>query len=158
MKLNIYIHAIILSLLPISELRGGIPYAVANDIDLVTSFVICVLANILVIPITYLFLETLHKLLYRIHIYQVVFDKYIDRTRRKAERNMEKYGYWGIMLFVAVPLPITGAYTGTIAAWLLKLQKRKSLLYLSLGVVIAGIIVSLVTISGMEIFNIFLKR
>jgi len=156
--MDIYLHSIILSLLPISELRGGIPYAVAHDISLVSAYFLCVLSNMLVIPITYIFLETVHKLFYKIGIYRKVFDRYVERTRRKAESNMKKYGYWGIMLFVAIPLPVTGAYTGTVAAWLLELQKRKSFFYLALGVVIAGIIVSIATVSGIEIFRIFIKK
>jgi len=155
--MNIWIHSFILSLLPISELRGGIPYAVANDIGIVPAFILCVVSNMLVIPIMYIFLETVHKYFYKIGIYRKIFDKYVDRTRKKAEKNVAKYGYWGIMLFVAIPLPITGAYTGTVAAWLLRLQKRKSFMYLALGVVIAGIIVSIATLTGLGIMKIFIK-
>jgi len=152
------IHSAFLSLLPISELRGGIPYAVASDIHIIIAYIVCVLSNILVIPILYIFLETLHKPLYRIKPYRYIFDKWVVRTREKAERQVGKYGYWGVMLFVAIPLPVTGAYTGTLAAWLLNLEKRKSFWYLALGVVIAGIIVSVVTLTGIEIFRIFIKK
>ena len=154
---NPIIHALILSLLPISELRGGIPYAVANDIPLWEAYVICVLSNMLVIPIVYIFLETIHKSLYKMGFYKKIFDGYIERTRRKAVKNVGKYGYWGVMLFVAIPLPVTGAYTGTVAAWLLKLDRKRSVWYLALGVVIAGVIVSIATISGIKAFEIFTK-
>lgn len=150
-------RAVILSILPIAELRGGIPYAVANDMSIGYAFILCVMANIMVIPITYIFLETVHKVLYRLKIYQTVFDKYIDRTRRKGEKSFSKYGYWGIMIFVAIPLPVTGAYTGTAAAWVLKLEKRKSFWYLALGVVIAGVIVSIATMTGLGLMKIFIK-
>jgi uncharacterized membrane protein len=152
------IHSAFLSLLPVSELRGGIPYAVARDINLFVAYIVCVLSNILVIPILYLFLETLHKPLYRIKPYRFIFDKWVIRTRKKAEQKVGRYGYWGVMLFVAIPLPITGAYTGTLAAWLLNLEKKKSFWYLALGVVIAGVIVSIVTLTGVEIFKIFIKE
>ena len=152
------IHSAFLSLLPVSELRGGIPYAVARDINLFVAYIVCVLSNILVIPILYLFLETLHKPLYRIKPYRFIFDKWVIRTRKKAEQKVGRYGYWGVMLFVAIPLPITGAYTGTLAAWLLNLEKRKSFWYLALGVVIAGVIVSVVTLTGIEVFKIFIKE
>ncbi len=158
MPSNPLLYAFILSLLPISELRGGIPYAVANDIPLVTAYVLCVVSNILVIPIVYLFLETLHKQFYKIRFYKVLFDKWVERTRRKAEKNVAKYGYWGVMLFVAIPLPVTGAYTGTLAAWILKLDAKKSFWYLAGGVLIAGIIVSIATVSGIKAFQIFMKR
>jgi len=155
--LNILIHAAILSLLPISELRGGIPYAVGNDINILTAYIVCVLSNILVIPILYLFLETLHNVFYKIKFYRLIFDKWVIRTRKKAEKNVKKYGYWGIMLFVAIPLPITGAYTGTLAAWLLQLDKKRSFWYLALGVVIAGVIVSIATLTGLGLLKVFVK-
>lgn len=155
--MSIIWHSIILSLLPIAELRGGIPYAVANDMGIVPAFFLCVCANILVIPIMYIFLETVHKAFYKVKPYQRIFDKYIERTRKKGEKSFAKYGYWGIMLFVAIPLPVTGAYTGTAAAWILRLQKRKSFLYLALGVVIAGVIVSIATMTGLGLLKIFIK-
>jgi uncharacterized membrane protein len=156
--MNILLHAALLSLLPVSELRGGIPYAVANGISIAVAYGACVLSNILVIPIVFVFLETVHSSFYRLKPYRILFDKWVARTRMKAERNVEKYGYWGIMLFVAIPLPITGAYTGTLAAWLLRLDKRRAFWYLALGVVIAGIVVSTATLTGIGILNIFTRR
>lgn len=156
--MTVFIHAFVLSILPVSELRGGIPYAVASDVNILVAYVFCVISNILVIPIVFLFLETLHRLFYRIKIYRLLFDRWVARTRRKAEKNVRKYGYWGIMLFVAIPLPITGAYTGTLAAWLLQLDRKKSFWYLALGVVIAGIVVSIATLTGVGILKIFTKQ
>ena len=152
------LKTILLSLLPISELRGGIPYAFSHEMNIFAAFALCVISNMLVIPLLYFFLETLHKPLYRIGLYKKLFDFWVARTQKKAEKNIGKYGYWGVMLFVAIPLPITGAYTGTMAAWLLKLDKKKAFGYLALGVVIAGIIVSVVTVTGVELFQIFLKK
>jgi len=151
------VHAIVLSLLPISELRGGIPYAVASGIDPFVAFAVCVIANVLVIPVEFVFLETLHKVFYRVKPYRFLFDKFVVRTKRRAEKQVARYGYWGVMLFVAIPLPVTGAYTGTMAAWLLHLDKKRAYGYLALGVVIAGIIVSIATVTGLELFKIFLK-
>jgi uncharacterized membrane protein len=158
MTKNPILYALILSLLPISELRGGIPFAVANDISLLTAYILCVASNILVIPIVYLFLETLHKQFYKVNFYKVLFDKWVERTRKKAEKNVARYGYWGVMLFVAIPLPVTGAYTGTLAAWILQLDRKKSFWYLVGGVLIAGIIVSIATVSGIKAFEIFMKK
>ena len=70
--------------------------------------------------------------------------------------------YWGIVLFVGIPLPITGAYTGALGAWILGMEPRKSVLFISLGVVLSGIIVSsvyfMVTELGLEVLRIFLKQ
>jgi uncharacterized membrane protein len=152
-----YLQAFILSLIPIAELRGGIPLAVARGIPLWNAYLLCVFANILVIPFVFLFLNTLHHLFYRIRIYRGTFDRYVNRTLARAEIRVKKYGYWGVMLFVAIPLPITGAYTGTLAAWLLKLDMRKAFWYLALGVVISGIIVSIALVTGAGILKIFTK-
>ena len=156
--MNYILQTILLSLLPISELRGGIPYAFSQGMNIFVAYALCVFSNILVIPLLYLFLETLHKPLYRIGLYKKLFDFWVTRTQKKAEDKIGKYGYWGVMLFVAIPLPITGAYTGTLAAWLLKLDKKKAFWYLALGVVIAGIIVSVVTVTGVGLFQIFIKK
>lgn len=155
--MNELLHSMLLSVLPISELRGGIPYALANHINLPVAYLVCVAANMLVIPVVFVFLDTLHQQFYRLRPYRWVFDKWVERTRRKAERNVGKWGYWGVMLFVAIPLPITGAYTGTLAAWLLKLNKIRAFWYLALGVVIAGIVVSIATVTGIRVFEIFTK-
>ncbi len=152
-----YLEAILLSLAPIAELRGGIPLAVSRDIPIVGAYFLCVFANMLVIPIFYIFLQTAHNLFYRIPLYRRVFDNYVRRTRKRAEEKVKKYGYWGVMLFVAIPLPVTGAYSGTLAAWLLKLNMKKAFWYLALGVIIAGIIVSLAVITGLGILNLFKK-
>jgi uncharacterized membrane protein len=156
--MNPYLQSFFLSLLPISELRGGIPLAYANDIPIATAYVLCVLSNILVIPLLYIFLNTLHRFFYRLKPYRLIFDKYVRRTQARAEEKVRKYGYWGVMLFVAIPLPITGAYTGTLAAWLLKLKFRKAFWYLALGVVIAGVVVTIATLTGAGILKIFIKQ
>jgi len=152
-----YLQAFVLSLLPIAELRGGIPLAVAHGIPLWNAYLLCVFANILVIPIVYIFLNSLHHLFYRLGFYRRTFDRYVNRTLSKAEDRVKKYGYWGVMLFVAIPLPITGAYAGTLAAWLLKLDIRKAFWYLALGVMISGTIVSIAIMTGLGVLRIFTK-
>lgn len=156
--MNSLIYSVLLSLMPISELRGGIPFAIATGNSFFIAFVVCVLANILVIPVVFLFLESIHKILYPIGIYKRFFDKIDRRTRKKIQKKWQKYEYLALFLFVAVPLPITGAYTGTLAAWLLGAEKKKAFLFLSLGVVFAGIIVTLVSVLGIAGLEIFLKR
>jgi len=158
MIMNNLIYAILLSLAPISELRGGIPVALASGNNFLVAYMVCVLANILVIPLVFIFLDSLHKLFYKIGFYKKFFDNLVDRTRKKALKNWAKYEYWGLFLFVAIPLPITGAYTGTLAAWLLGTDKKKSFWFLALGVVVAGIIVTLVSLLGISALEVFVKK
>ncbi len=156
--MNDYIYSIILSMMPIAELRGGIPYALAHNIHPVTSYLMCCAANLLAFPIVYLFMGFLHDLFSKMEWYSRLFDKIVIRTRKKVGENIEKWGFWGLMVFVMIPLPVTGAYTGTFAAWLFDIQKRKSFLAVSLGVLISGLIVSAVFLSGVELFSFFMKN
>lgn len=156
--MNPVLKVIIFSLLPVSELRGGIPLGLSAGLPLSIVFPVAVLSNALVFPVFYLFLTFIHELLMKLTLYRRYFDFFLERTRKKVGPKVEKYGYLGLTLFVAIPLPITGAYTGTLGAWFFKMKKRKSFLAVILGVFIAGIIVSFVTIFGIHIFDIFIKK
>ncbi|MEQ9289709.1 MAG: small multi-drug export protein [Cyclobacteriaceae bacterium] len=156
--MNDLLYAIILSMLPIAELRGGIPYALANEINPWVAYFVCCGANILAFPIVYLFLGIFHDLFMKIKLYQELFDKLVARTRKKVEKNLEKWGFWGLMVFVMIPLPVTGAYTGSFAAWIFGIKKRKAFLAVTCGILIAGIIVSAIFLSGAELFNFMIKK
>jgi uncharacterized membrane protein len=146
-----------LCLLPISELRGGLPFALSNDIPLLVAYPICVGANALVAPLVYLFLSSLHRLLERWKPYRRLFDRIVERSRLKVHAKVEKYGYAGLILFVAIPLPVTGAYTGTLGAWILGMDRRKTILAVFVGVVIAGIVVATVFSLGIKALYLFIK-
>ncbi len=154
---KIYALTALFSFIPISELRGGIPYAYFNGIPLIQAYLICVLINALVAPFFFLFLETIHKYMYKLAWYKRIFDKSVARARAKVGPKIEKYGMAGLLVFVAIPLPVTGAWTGTLGAWILGLDKKKSFLFILLGVMIAGIIVSTVILTGSSLSSIFTK-
>src|SRR3989338_1496616 len=155
--MNPLIKAIIASLLPISELRGGIPIAVASGYSYLTAFIVCVIANILVIPISFFILDYLNKYLMKIKIYKKIIERSIEKGKKSIENKIgTKWEFIALMLFVGIPLPMTGAYTGTLIAWFFKLNRKKSYLALSLGVLMAGIIVTFVVLTGSAIFNIFI--
>ena len=116
---RIYLLSILLGILPISELRGAIPYAYLNGVPIWLSYIIGVLSNAMVPFIGFLFFETLHKLLDKWGFYHRLFEKTVDRARKKVGDKVSKYGLLGLMLFVAIPLPVTGAWTGILGAWVL---------------------------------------
>ena len=145
-------------MMPIAELRGGIPYALANDINPVTAYIICCAANILAFPIVYLFMGFFHDLFSKMTWYADLFEKLVLRTRKKVGANLGKWGFWGLMIFVMIPLPVTGAYTGSFAAWVFGIKKSKAFLAVSLGVLIAGLIVTAIFLSGAELFSFLLKK
>ncbi|MBI9108677.1 MAG: small multi-drug export protein [Spirochaetales bacterium] len=158
MNLKTILITTALTLLPISELRGAIPYAVLNGINPVFAFIFCVILNALLGPLVYLFLDSLHKLFYRWQWYKNLFDKLVIRARTKISEKVNKYGYLGIMLFVGIPLPITGAYTGTLGAWILGLDRKKTCIAVAFGALMSGLIVSLVMQFGIGAASIFIKR
>lgn len=145
--MNNFIYGLILSILPISELRGGIPVAMSSGINPWVIFVSCVLVNILVIPIVYFFLDFLHHKFLKFERYRVLFGKLVIRTKRKIESKIgTKWQYPALFAFVAIPFPGTGAYTGVLAAWLFGINRIKSFATIALGVLVAGIIVMLATL------------
>jgi uncharacterized membrane protein len=156
--MNDYFYSIILSMLPIAELRGGIPYALYNGIHPVTAYLMCCAANILAFPIVYFFMGFFHDIFNKMFWYSKLFEKIVLRTRAKVGNNIEKWGFWGLMVFVMIPLPVTGAYTGSFAAWIFGIEKRKAFLAIVVGVLIAGLIVSAIFLSGEGIFSFLLKK
>ncbi len=159
MDIKHFIWAGFLSLLPISELRGGIPYAMTvGGAPWWLAFVFCVLMNALAAPIALIFLNTVHKLFYRWAWYRKIFDRFLESKRKNVEKTIEKFGYWGLLVFVAIPLPFTGAWTGALGAWMLGLKRRKSIAFIILGVFIAGVIVTAVMALGLKGLDIFIKH
>ena len=151
--------AVLLALAPISELRGAIPWAYLRGASLGQAALIGFCFYALVGPIALGFLSTLHNVFYRHwRWYVTLFDRFVARTRRKVEGAVNRYGVWGIFLFVAIPLPFTGAWTGTLAAWILGLDKRRSLLAVFGGVALSATIVTTLLALGFGERSIFIKH
>ena len=140
------LQGIILSVLPISELRGGIPVAVASGVGLLPAFLSCVLANILVIVPVFFFLDYIHTYLMKISLYNKLFTLYLERVRKRVEAKFaqQTWEYFVLFLFVAIPFPSTGAYTGCLIAWFFEMERKRSFLTIASGVVVAGIVVTAV--------------
>lgn len=155
--MNGWLWIIILSIAPISELRGAIPVAVAKfGFDIIPAYFIAVVFNILIMFVIFLFLDKLHGKFMNWKFYSKVFNRYIE-SKRKVFEKKASLGYWEgliLFLFVGIPLPFTGVYTGTILAWLFGV-KRNKIAYpaIALGAVVAGIIVSLVTLGVLNFFH-----
>ena len=158
MKLSDLLITALLSIAPISELRGAIPYALAKGMPVVWAYLFCVSMNFLASILVLVFLNTFHKLFYHINLYRRFFDNFIEKARNKVGAKLDKYGTWGLTVFVAIPLPVTGAITGTLGAWVLGMKKRQILPAVLAGVAIAGIIVSVIAYYGIEAFSFFTKQ
>ncbi len=146
--MNALLLSALLSLLPFTELRFAIPYAIARGVDPLAAFFVCVLGNVLVIPLVFLFLDHIHSKLLKIRLYEKLSESVLRRIRPKSvkvKRKIALYGFPALVLFVSFPLPVTGAYTGTTIAWLLDLERRKSFVAIAIGIAIAGIIITLIS-------------
>ena len=142
----------LISMAPILELRGGILAAALLNMDPKNSFIICLIGNIVVIPIALFFLELIFKLLRKINF----FDKIITKIEKKClskREQLDKYGYLGLLVFVGIPLPGTGAWTGCFLASLLGMDKKKSAVAAILGVLMAGVIMMILSFGILK--NIF---
>ena len=134
----------IISLLPILELRGGLIAARILGVEFIKAFIICYIANILPVPFILLFINYLFNKMSKWKPTKKIVDWLSNKTLKKKEQ-IDKYGYFGLFLFVGIPLPGTGAWTGSLLAILLNLDKKKSFITISIGVLAAGIIMSLLS-------------
>ena len=143
---------LILGALPVSELRGAIPAAIAFGFSPLKAYCIAFIGNTLpVIPLLFL-LEPVSNLLRKLPVFNSFFNWLFERTRKKAAL-VEKFEALGLILFVAIPLPITGAWTGCVAATLFKVRFRYAFPAILLGIAIAGAVVIALTLAGKSILG-----
>lgn len=140
-KVSNELIAFLISLMPVLEIRGGMIASRLMEIDFLKAFAICYLGNMLPIPFIILFIRKIFDFLRRFRF----FEKIIVKLENKTEKNKKKvlrYEAWGLLLFVAIPLPGTGGWTGALMAGLLDIRMKRSLPIIALGVLIAGFIMS----------------
>ena len=153
-----YILSMLISMVPLIELRGGVPVAMGMGMGALEAIVVCSIGNMLPVPVIYLFAR---KVLTwgstKPHI-GGLFTKILDKGARAGEKLVETASRQGmfiaLMLFVGVPLPGTGAWTGTLAASLLNMGWKSTTGSVSLGVLIAGVIMATVSALGLHIFGL----
>ncbi|MBT9164795.1 MAG: hypothetical protein DDT22_00305 [candidate division WS2 bacterium] len=136
--LNKIILIFLATVTPISELRGGIPMAISLGFNPILAYFSIVVLNILLFfPVTILLKFFHKKYLSKCDLYQ----RYISHIRNRGKPFVDRYGMLGLALFVAIPLPASGVYSGTILSWLIGMSWQKSFLSISLGAAFAGLIV-----------------
>ena len=134
----------LVSLFPVLEIRGGMIAARALNIDFIQAFLVCYLGNMIPIPFILLFIRKIFALMRKVKF----FDKIVDKLEARADKKKDtivKYQEWGLLLFVAIPLPGTGGWTGALIAALMDLRMKKCLPIIAIGVFVAGLIMSLIT-------------
>ena len=132
----------IISMLPVLELRGGMVAASLLDVDLIKALIICYFGNILPIPFILLFIRRIFKFLKRFKVTRGLIEKLEIRSMRKKERVL-RWRNWGLLLFVALPLPGTGGWTGALIAALLDMRIKTSFPLIAMGILIADLIMAI---------------
>ena len=152
-KVSSELIAFLVSVFPVLELRGGLFAAKLMDIEFFRAFAICFIGNMLPIPFILIFIRKIFNLLKKIKKVERVIEKLEARSIRKADK-VQKYRLWGLFLFVAIPLPGTGAWTGALVADLLDIRIKHSLPVIAAGVLVAGIIVSCLSYGLLDLLGI----
>ena len=137
------------SMLPIIELRGAIPMAFAFGLPWWQGYLISVVGNLLPVPFILLLINVVLKWMSNSKV--SFFNKFANFLYRKVDKNrarIEKYSFWGLCLFIAIPLPVTGAWTGSLVAAVIGMKPWKAFVSALLGVLIAGIVVTLIVYGG----------
>ena len=152
MKNIIYIFLV--SMVPLIELRGAVPMGAVLGLPWYINYPICIIGNMLPVPIILFFVGAVLKWMLTCKV--SLFNKVSDFIYRKADKHknkIEKGGFVALMLFVGIPLPGTGAWTGALVAALLGMKKKHSILAIFLGILIAGIIMGTVSYLSVDAFN-----
>lgn len=141
----ILIHMILLSIAPISELRGAIAYGVAHGVDPLEASILSAIGNAIVVPILVFVTKPIFSYIKRVKFISPYVKAYEERAITKL-KNHKKSKFWGLVLLVGIPIPTTGVYTGVTAGLLLKMRNSEIIIANILGVIMSASIVFLLTI------------
>lgn len=134
----------IISLMPILELRGGLIAAALLGLSPLKSYIICMIGNILPVPVILLLINKVLSWMRTSRHFSKIAN-WLDKKVEKHKGQIEKYGYLGVILFVGIPLPGTGAWTGSLIASVLEMDKKKTFISVCIGVVMASIIMMILS-------------
>ena len=147
----------LVSMVPLIELRGAIPYGVMFGLPLWLTFLIAIVGNMLPVPIIFFFARRVLEWGADKPVIGKIFTFFLEKGHKGGEKLQAKAGrgiYWALLLFVGIPLPGTGAWTGTLAASLLDMDFKKSVLACMGGVLLAGIIMGVLSVLGVSAFGV----
>lgn len=142
--------AVLWSISPFGEAKVGIPYALLNNVNIYLAFLLCFLANILIFPIMIFFLDIINRYFFKWYYYKKSAIFVARRAKQGAGKNIKKYGFWGLILFVMIPLPGTGVYAGTIASYLFGIKRKEAFLANAIGIFLSCVIVWVSTLLAMQ--------
>lgn len=146
MKFGKELVVFIISLLPLLELRGGLIAASLLNVKPLVGYIVSIIGNVIPVPFILLFINKILEWMRnsRVNFFNKIAS-WLDKKARKHKTRIEKYGYLGLVLFVGIPLPGTGAWTGCLAASVLEMNRKKSFFAVMLGVLMASIIMMIIS-------------
>lgn len=144
------ITAFLWSISPFGEAKVGIPYAILNDMNYYLAFSVCFMANVLVFPVMQFFLDHVNRYFLKWRFYKRSAIYVARKAKIGAGENIRKYGFWGLLVFVMLPIPGTGVYAGTIAAFLFGIEKKRAFIANTIGIYFSCVIVWLITVLSVE--------
>lgn len=147
-----YISVFVISMIPIVELRLAVPIAVAVGLPAYVALPISIVGNLVPIPFIIIFIKRIFAWMRKV---SPKLNKVVDKLEAKAEKNKEKvlkYAFWGLAIFVGIPLPGTGAWTGALVAAMLDMPLKKAFPSIILGVLMAAAIMSFISYGAAAIF------
>lgn len=142
----------LISMVPVIELRGAIPFGVAAGLSVQTAFILSVIGNLLPIPVLVVFTRKVFEWL---RTKSQRLDNMVCKLEAKADKNKEvvmRYEFWGLMILVAIPLPGTGAWTGALVAAMMDMRLKRAMPAIIMGVIVAGIVVTGLTYGVTALF------
>lgn len=155
---NEILKLIVITFLPAVELRGSIPYGIfILHMNWIEVFFICVIANFIIGIIFFVLLDAIIIIITQVKFAENIWNHYVKKTRKKIESGVDKYGKWAVAVFIGIPLPGSGVYTGALASFLIGLSFKKFIIANLLGVIIAGIAVMAICLTGRGLSSIFIK-
>jgi uncharacterized membrane protein len=149
---------LLITLIPTLELRASLPYAIlVLNLPWHIAFLWVVLINILLAPLVYFSLRAFLHIFIKIPLFRRIYEHSLLKVQSKVRPKVEKYGDIGLALFIGIPLPGSGVYTGALAAFILDIRPRNFLISSIIGVLIAAVVVLAVVLSGSEFFQWIIK-
>lgn len=150
-----YLITFLISMVPVIELRGAIPYGITAGLEPWLVYPLAAIGNLLPVPFILLFIRKIFQWMKRYEKLGKIATKLEERAASKSGR-VKKSEFIGLLLFVAIPLPGTGAWTGALIAALMDMRLKRAISSIALGVVLAGLIVTLVMVMGIHALDFFL--
>lgn len=152
------LYLIGLTLLPFLELRASIPYGILRtDMHWTAIFMICVLSNIVLALLVYVFVHYIMQIFLKVKFIDRIYSKIVQRSQKKVQPYVDRYGMIGLALFIGMPFPGSGVYSGCLGAYLLGFDFKDYIKASVMGVLIAGVAVTLISLFGDGAWRFFIK-